>query len=76
MHHIGSPEGRVPLAGLGSTQQNNTNKKETLIMQKAIESITLYYKSGSSDKVYQASIEPAGDGKCHVAFAYGDAARL
>ncbi len=35
------------------------------------ESITLYFKSGNSDKVYQASIEPAGDGKFHVAFAYG-----
>lgn len=36
-----------------------------------IESITLYYRSGSSDKVYRAGIEPAGDGKFHVVFAYG-----
>ena len=40
-------------------------------MHNPIESITLYYRSGSSDKVYQASIEPADDGKFHVAFAYG-----
>jgi len=40
-------------------------------MTTAIESITLYYKSGSSDKVYQASIEPAGNHKFHVVFAYG-----
>ncbi len=40
-------------------------------MQKAIESVTLYYRSGSSDKVYQASIEPAGSGRFQVAFAYG-----
>ena len=40
-------------------------------MQKTIESVTLYYRSGSSDKVYRASIEPAGDDKFHVAFAYG-----
>lgn len=34
------------------------------------ESITLYYREGSSDKVYQASIEPAGD-LFVVNFAYG-----
>lgn len=31
---------------------------------------TLYYRDGSSDKVYQADIEPAGDGFV-VTFAYG-----
>jgi bifunctional non-homologous end joining protein LigD len=31
---------------------------------------TLYYREGGSDKVYQADIEPAGDG-FHVTFAYG-----
>lgn len=35
-----------------------------------MEHITLYYRQGSSDKVYQASIEPK-DGKYSVNFAYG-----
>jgi len=35
-----------------------------------MEKITLYFKSGSSDKVYQASIE-AQDGRFVVNFAYG-----
>jgi bifunctional non-homologous end joining protein LigD len=35
-----------------------------------MESITLYYKEGSSDKVYTASIEPFED-KYRVNFAYG-----
>ena len=35
-----------------------------------MEQITLYYRQGSSDKVYQASIEPAGGGHV-VRFAYG-----
>jgi bifunctional non-homologous end joining protein LigD len=34
------------------------------------EPITLYYREGSSDKVYQCSIEPEGPGYV-VAFAYG-----
>ena len=34
------------------------------------ETITLYYREGSSDKVYQASIEPAGE-LFVVNFAYG-----
>lgn len=34
------------------------------------EKITLYYRQGSSDKVYQASIEPSGTGFV-VNFAYG-----
>lgn len=32
--------------------------------------VTLYYREGSSDKVYQTAIEPAGDGFV-VNFAYG-----
>jgi bifunctional non-homologous end joining protein LigD len=36
----------------------------------AQERVTLYYRAGSSDKVYQASIEPAGD-QFVVNFAYG-----
>jgi bifunctional non-homologous end joining protein LigD len=35
-----------------------------------MEQITLYFRQGSSDKVYQASIEPAGDNFV-VRFAYG-----
>ena len=35
-----------------------------------METITLYYRQGSSDKVYQANIEPK-DGGFVVAFAYG-----
>jgi bifunctional non-homologous end joining protein LigD len=35
-----------------------------------MESITLYYREGSSDKVYQASIQPQGGGHM-VHFAYG-----
>ena len=34
------------------------------------ERITLYYREGSSDKVYQAAIEPVGD-QFVVNFAYG-----
>ena len=36
----------------------------------AQERVTLYYREGSSDKVYQAAIEPAGEGFV-VNFAYG-----
>ena len=35
-----------------------------------MEQITLYYRQGGSDKVYQASVEPSGD-KYVVNFAYG-----
>ncbi|MEO6847643.1 MAG: WGR domain-containing protein, partial [Chthoniobacterales bacterium] len=35
-----------------------------------MESITLYYKEGASDKVYQANLESKGDGFI-VTFAYG-----
>lgn len=35
-----------------------------------IQSTTLYYRQGNSDKVYQAAIEPKGDGHI-VTFAYG-----
>jgi len=42
---------------------NTATAKET-------ESVTLYYREGSSDKVYQASIEPKGE-RFVVNFAYG-----
>jgi len=35
------------------------------------ESITLYFREGNSDKVYQCAIESAGDDRYSVAFAYG-----
>ena len=35
-----------------------------------MENITLYFREGSSDKIYQAAIEPK-DGGCVVTFAYG-----
>jgi bifunctional non-homologous end joining protein LigD len=35
-----------------------------------MENITLYFKQGSSDKIYQAAIEPSG-GKYVVIYAYG-----
>ncbi len=37
----------------------------------ATERTTLYYREGSSDKVYQVALEPAGDGLFVVNFAYG-----
>ena len=42
----------------------------TLIPNKP-ENVTLYYREGSSDKVYQCAIEPAGDDRYSVTFAYG-----
>lgn len=33
--------------------------------------ITLYYREGRSDKVYQCAIKPAGDDRFSVTFAYG-----
>lgn len=42
---------------------------QTLELPK-VENITLYYKEGSSDKVYQCAIEPAGE-RFVVNFAYG-----
>jgi bifunctional non-homologous end joining protein LigD len=35
------------------------------------DNVTLYYREGTSDKVYQCSIEPAGGGLYSVTFAYG-----
>ena len=42
----------------------------TVIESKAIKSTSLYYKAGSSDKVYNASIEEV-NGKYVVNFSYG-----
>jgi predicted DNA-binding WGR domain protein len=41
------------------------------LTQTESDNITLYYREGNSDKVYQAAIEPAGDGLFAVTFAYG-----
>jgi bifunctional non-homologous end joining protein LigD len=43
---------------------------QTMSALTARESVTLYFREGSSDKVYQISLEPAGEG-CLVNFAYG-----
>lgn len=37
----------------------------------SIASITLYFREGGSDKVYQAAIEPAGPDMFNVTFAFG-----
>ncbi len=42
----------------------------SVVESKVVESISLYYKAGSSDKVYNASIEEV-DGKYVVNFEYG-----
>src|SRR5689334_4902852 len=39
-------------------------------VMEAQDRVTLYYREGSSDKIYQASIEPAGE-RFVVNFAYG-----
>ena len=41
------------------------------LTQTPSDNITLYFREGSSDKLYQAAIEPAGDGLYSVTFAYG-----
>lgn len=43
---------------------------QTMSAPTARESVTLYFREGASDKVYQVSLEPAGEG-CLVNFAYG-----
>jgi bifunctional non-homologous end joining protein LigD len=43
---------------------------QTMSAPAARESVTLYFREGSSDKVYQVSLESAGEGY-HVNFAYG-----
>lgn len=41
-----------------------------LDMENGAKSVSLYFKSGSSDKVYHAQIEAAGDGGFVVNYAY------
>src|SRR5258708_4128233 len=45
----------------GSSFQTTTKRKSMNAVMETQERITLYYREGSSDKVYQAAIEPAGD---------------
>ena len=40
------------------------------LVEEALDRITLYYREGTSDKVYQVAIEPAGT-RFVVNFAYG-----
>lgn len=40
-------------------------------MQTQSDNLTLYFREGNSDKIYQCAIEPAGDGLFAVTFAYG-----
>ena len=55
----------IPTAGLSGFFHFNIQRKET-----HMESTTLYFREGSSDKVYQISIRPQGQGFM-VHFAYG-----
>ena len=41
------------------------------LTQTQSDNVTLYYREGSSDKIYQCAIEPAGNGQFTVTFAYG-----
>src|SRR3954451_22300950 len=43
---------------------------KSMLVETPTESTTLYYREGSSDKVYQVSLEPIGD-LFLVNFAYG-----
>jgi len=52
------------------TKQQPTERKNMNAVSKAAERVALYYREGSSDKVYQAAIEPAGN-QFVVNFAYG-----
>lgn len=42
-----------------------------VIQSPELKRVSLFYKEGSSDKVYQATIEPAGTSRFVVNFAYG-----
>jgi bifunctional non-homologous end joining protein LigD len=51
--------------GLSHSKKGHMNS-----VLESLPTVTLYYKEGSSDKVYQCSIEPAGN-RFTVNFAYG-----
>jgi bifunctional non-homologous end joining protein LigD len=52
---------------------HETNKAETMnaVTSNLTDNITLYYREGNSDKVYQCAIEPADAGGFIVTFAFG-----
>jgi bifunctional non-homologous end joining protein LigD len=54
----------------GSSFQTNNQRKSMNAVTETSDRVTLYYREGSSDKVYQAAIEPMGD-EFVVNFAYG-----
>jgi bifunctional non-homologous end joining protein LigD len=58
------------LQGGSSFQKPTTERKNMSAVMEAQDQVTLYYREGSSDKVYQAAIEPMGD-EFVVNFAYG-----
>src|SRR6266478_745084 len=69
--HTSKPAGVVSTAPAGFAFNKPTKGKMNATMSPPeAERITLYYREGSSDKVYQASIEPKGE-LFVVNFAYG-----
>jgi ATP-dependent DNA ligase len=52
------------------TKQPSTGRKNMNAVSETTPRVSLYYREGSSDKVYQAAIEPAGN-QFVVTFAYG-----
>jgi hypothetical protein len=58
------------LPAFSHQQRKENNKMNAVLNTPQTERITLYYREGSSDKVYQATIEPRGEGFV-VTFALG-----
>src|SRR5438034_7784905 len=57
-------------SGLFTSTRKGKNKMKITTNASSTERMTLYYREGSSDKVYQASIEPQGE-LFVVNFAFG-----
>src|SRR4051794_9792024 len=64
-HSSAQVTARTALSSAGLFDLNSNPRKEN-----PMEQITLYYRHGSSDKMYQASLQPA-DGGFIVPFAFG-----
>src|ERR1051326_3211157 len=60
----------LPVSGLFTSTTKGRHKMNAKMHTSQTERITLYYREGSSDKVYQASIEPRGESFV-VNFAFG-----
>jgi bifunctional non-homologous end joining protein LigD len=60
----------IGVLAFSNHQKGKVNQMTATITAPQTERITLYYREGSSDKVYQASIEPAGE-LFVVNFAFG-----